>query len=75
MTKVCIRFQKSTPFIVKFKYNSSDEQFMELNISPKVQKKASNIIQGGNLLKLSKNINQLFQLPNQKKRSSKFVTK
>lgn len=48
-----MRFQKSTPFIVQFKYNLSCEKCMELNISPKVQKKGSNFIQGGNPLKQS----------------------
>lgn len=34
-----IRFEKSKPFMVQFKYNLSDEKFMELNVMPNTPKK------------------------------------
>lgn len=63
-----MRFQKSTPFIVQFKYNLSDEKFMELNISPKVQKKASNFIQGGNRLNVSQKYKSILPITDSKKK-------
>lgn len=58
-----IRFEKSMPFIVQFKYNLSDEHFMKLNISPKGKKNTQEI-----KLKLSKKYKSSIPITEAKKK-------
>ncbi|CAI6372732.1 unnamed protein product [Macrosiphum euphorbiae] len=54
-----IRFEKSKPFMVQFKYNLSDEKFMELNVMPNTPKKTPKNTKAIVLKKIQKYNNQI----------------